>query len=73
MKITITEYDTTVSVESLNGSDIWEVHELIKGLLVAVGYHPTTVDETFTSSDRPEERWFPEESETSMRDVVDVD
>ena len=71
MKITITEHDITASVENSDGSNIWEVHEMIKGLLVAVGYHPTTVDGAFSSSEMV---WFPEESkEASMEDVVDVD
>lgn len=59
MKISIKAYKDTVSWESEQESaDIQEVINQIKGLLVAVGYHPKNVDACFVPDAF---EWFPEE------------
>ena len=57
MKITITNYDKTYSVEYDNDADIESVGDMFKGLLVSMGYHPSNVDELFNT----EYRWFTQE------------
>ena len=57
MKITITNYDKTYSVECDNDADIESVGDMFKGLLVSMGYHPSNVDELFNT----EYRWFTQE------------
>lgn len=58
MKITIQHYKTTAHVELEDeGADIYEVGEILKGLLVAVGFHPTSVDELIPT----ESSWFPDD------------
>lgn len=57
MKITITNYDKTYSVEDDNDVDIESVGDMFKGLLVGMGYHPCNVDELFNT----EYKWFTQE------------
>jgi hypothetical protein len=57
MKITITNYDKTHSVEYDNDADIESVADMFKGLLVGMGYHPSNVDELFNT----EYKWFTQE------------
>lgn len=62
MKITIKHYGNKHSWKSEHdGQDLTEVVQQIKGLLVAVGFHPSSVDEHF-SPDTHE--WFPDEDES---------
>jgi flagellar biosynthesis/type III secretory pathway protein FliH len=57
MKITITNYDKTYSVEYDNDADVESVADMFKGLLVSMGYHPSNVDELFNT----EYKWFTQE------------
>ena len=57
MKITITNYDKTYSIEDDNDVDIESVGDMFKGLLVSMGYHPCNVDELFNT----EYKWFTQE------------
>jgi flagellar biosynthesis/type III secretory pathway protein FliH len=57
MKITITNYDKTHSVEYDNDADVESVADMFKGLLVSMGYHPSNVDELFNT----EYKWFTQE------------
>ena len=60
MKLSITIHGKIYSVESddvHDGSDVYELAEQFKGLLVSAGYHPCNVDSIF-SLDR---QWFTEE------------
>lgn len=57
MKITITNYDKTYSVEYDNDTDVESVADMLKGLLVSMGYHPSNVDEIFNT----EYKWFTQE------------
>ena len=45
MKITITNYNKTYSVETDEDHDVESVADIFKGLLVSMGYHPCNVDE----------------------------
>ena len=45
MKIAITNYGRDYSVEIEEGADIGDTMDALKGLLVAVGFHPATVDQ----------------------------
>ena len=58
MKISITSYGATYSVETENDDiNIQEVVEKLKGLLVSAGFHPNNVDEHFNT----EYQWFEEQ------------
>lgn len=60
MKISIEMHGTTCSVEreeAFDGQDINEVVQSIKGLLVAVGYHPSNVDDALPTDGF---EWFPD-------------
>ena len=63
MKITITNYDKTYSVEYDNDSDVESVADMFKGLLVSMGYHPSNVDELFNT----EYKWFTQEERDENR------
>ena len=63
MKITITNYDKTYSVEYDNDSDVESVADMFKGLLVSMGYHPSNVDEIFNT----EYKWFTQEERDENR------
>lgn len=57
MKITITSYNKTYSVEIDDDMDVESMADTFKGLLVSMGYHPCNVDELFNT----EYKWFTEE------------
>jgi len=63
MKITITNYDKTYSVEHDNDADIESVADMFKGLLVGMGFHPSNVDDLINS----EYRWFTQEERDENR------
>ena len=63
MKITITNYDKTYSVEYDNDTDLESVADMFKGLLVSMGYHPSNVDELFNT----EYKWFTQEERDENR------
>ena len=59
MKLSLTIHNTTYSVESDDGydhSDVYELAEQFKGLLVNAGFHPTNVDSLFNL----DYEWFTE-------------
>lgn len=57
MKITITNYNKTYSVESDEDLDAEDLADMFKGLMVNMGFHPKNVDELFNT----EFKWFPED------------
>ena len=61
MKLSLTLHDKAYTVEDEIPFDAYSVDELLnmlKGLLVSAGYHPSTVDESIDSSDG---NWFSQE------------
>ena len=54
MKITITNYNKTYSVETDEDHDVESVADIFKVLLVSMWYHPCNVDELFNT----EYTWF---------------
>ena len=57
MKLTITNYDKTYSVETDEDVDAESLGDMFKGLMVSMGYHPSNVDELFNT----EYKWFTQE------------
>ena len=57
MKILVTNYNKTYSVESDEDVDAEGLADMFKGLMVSMGFHPQNVDELFNT----EYEWFPEE------------
>lgn len=60
MKLSLTIHDKTYSVESdegYDGSNLNELAEQFKGLLVGAGFHPSNVDDMFNT----EYQWFTQE------------
>ena len=57
MKLTITNYDKTYSVETDEDVDAESLADMFKGLMVNMGYHPSNVDELFNT----EYKWFTQE------------
>ena len=60
MKLSLTIHDKTYSIESdegYDGSNLNELAEQFKGLLVGAGFHPSNVDDMFNT----EYQWFTEE------------
>jgi hypothetical protein len=60
MKLSLTIHDKTFSVESeeeFDGTNLNELAEQLKGLLVGAGFHPSNVDDMFNT----EYQWFTEE------------
>ena|SRR6056300_1210793 len=57
MKITITNYNKTFSVETDKDVDVESLADMFKGLMVSMGYHPSNVDELINS----EYKWFTQE------------
>ena len=55
MKITIQDETREVSVTVTDDSDITQLGEAIKGLIVSYGFHPNNVDDLFNL-----ERWTEE-------------
>ena len=53
MKVTLEPHSGGIYTAATDAEHISEIVKLFKGLLVAAGYHPSTVDEYFT-----EEQWF---------------
>ena len=64
MKITITNYNKTYSVESDDDVGAESLADIFKGLMVTMGFHPKNVDELFNT----EYEWFPEDE---LRTEVD--
>ena len=59
MKLSLTLHNKTYSVESddgYDGSDVYELAEQFKGLLVNAGFHPSNVDSIFSL----DYQWFTE-------------
>lgn len=57
MKLSLTIHEKTYSIESeegYDGSNVYELAEQFKGLLVNAGFHPCNVDELFNT----EYQWF---------------
>lgn len=54
MKIVVTNYNKTYSVEVDDDMDVESMADIFKGLLVSMGYHPCNVDELFNT----EYPWF---------------
>ena len=67
MKLSLTIHNKTYSVESdegYDGSDVYEIAEQFKGLLVNAGFHPSNVDSIFNL----DYQWFTdEENEGNMQ------
>jgi len=63
MKITITNYNKTYSVETDEDMDVESMADVFKSLLVSMGYHPCNVDELFNT----EYKWFTQEEIDSNR------
>jgi hypothetical protein len=59
MKITIEPYSGGTFTAQTDAEHIGQICEIIKGLLVQVGYHPHNVDEYIQTGDQ----WFPEPGE----------
>ena len=60
MKLSLTLHNKTYSVESddgYDGSDVYELAEQFKGLLVSAGFHPSNVDSIFDL----DYQWFTDE------------
>ena len=60
MKITIENFNGDVYVATSQAEDIDAVSQMIKGLLVQAGFHPTTVDDQFNTPDS----WFDHDQNT---------
>jgi Tat protein secretion system quality control protein TatD with DNase activity len=66
MKLSITLNNKTYSVESeeqFDGSNLNELAEQFKGLLVGAGFHPSNVDDMFNT----EYQWFTQEERDENR------
>jgi len=67
MKLSLTLHNKTYSVESddaFDGTDVYELAEQFKGLLVNAGFHPSNVDSIFSL----DYQWFTnEENEGNMQ------
>ncbi len=57
MKILVTSYNKTYSVESNEDVDAEGLADMFKGLMVSMGFHPKNVDELFNT----EYNWFTQE------------
>ena len=60
MKLSLTLHNKTYSVESddsFDGTDVYDLAEQFKGLLVNAGFHPSNVDSIFDL----DYQWFTEE------------
>jgi hypothetical protein len=65
MKISITHYGNTTSFESeRDDQDIAEMVSIIKGMMVSVGFHPSSVDDYFVGA---EGEWFPDLEEKTKK------
>ena len=72
MKLSLTLHNKTYSVESddaFDGTDVYELAEQFKGLLVNAGFHPSNVDSIFNL----DYQWFTdEENEGNMQGHLSV-
>jgi len=62
MKLSLTLHGKTYSVESddaFDGTDVYELAEQFKGLLVNAGFHPSNVDSIFDL----DHQWFTDEEQ----------
>jgi len=70
MKLSLTLHNKTYSIESddsFDGTDVYELAEQFKGLLVSAGFHPSNVDSIFNL----DYQWFTdEENEGNMQGHV---
>jgi len=66
MEIKITYAQRTFTAECADGPSIDDVLEPIKGLLVAAGFHPDTVDSKIIS----DYNWYPREDEILDGDTI---
>lgn len=70
MKITIEPYSGGTFTAQIDAEHIEQICDIIKGLLVQVGYHPHNVDEYIHTGGQ----WFPESNdadpEGSTRDQI---
>ena len=60
MKLSLTFHNKTYSVESddsFDGTDVYDLAEQFKGLLVNAGFHPSNVDDIFNL----DYQWFTDE------------
>lgn len=60
MKLSLTLHNKTYSVESddsFDGTDVYDLAEQFKGLLVSAGFHPSNVDSIFSL----DYQWFTDE------------
>lgn len=60
MKLSLTLHGKTYSVESeesFDGSNVYDLAEQFKGLLVSAGFHPSNVDDIFNL----DYQWFTDE------------
>lgn len=60
MKLSLTLHNKTYSIESddsFDGSDVYDLSEQFKGLLVSAGFHPSNVDSIFNL----DYQWFTDE------------
>ena len=73
MKLSLTIHDKTFSVESdegYDGSNLEELAQQFKGLLIGAGFHPSNVDDMFNT----EYQWFTqEERDENMQGHFNVD
>ena len=68
MKILVTSYNKTYSVESDEDVDAEALADMFKGLMVSMGFHPKNVDKLFNT----EYEWFPEgELETTLEEKLE--
>ena len=64
MKLSLTIHGKTYSVESddaFDGTDVYDLAEQFKGLLVNAGFHPSNVDDIFNL----DYQWFTDEENTN--------
>lgn len=71
MKLSITLHEKTYSIESNeDDSNLNEIGEQLKGLLVNAGFHPSNVDDLFNT----DYQWFTEEERNeNMQGHLKVD
>ena len=68
MKILVTNYNKTYSVESDEDLDAEDLADMFKGLMVSMGFHPKNVDKLFNT----EFKWFLEdELETTFEEKLE--
>ena len=64
MKLSLTLHNKTYSVESeesFDGSNVYDLAEQFKGLLVSAGFHPSNVDSIFNL----DYQWFTDEENSN--------